>query len=753
MSCVYTGPSAEHIAFPVGGLGSGCFCIDGNGAFSHVSFRHRPNLNFEPNWFAALALKPGHAKVLEGPVPDWKIFGKRGNGIPGTSSNGLQGTTFGLPRFRRAEFRGEFPACRVSLRDPDIPLAVELEAGSPFVAGSSDATSLPVAWLRYRFTNPSEQEIDGAVFSFHASNFMRTPGGGNVEVLANDSGFVLGQVAGADAPHEAGWLAVESPGPEVSVDAAWFRGGWFDELSVLWEFIAAARARHHPPPADESGPSPGASLYVSLPRLQPGGETEVLLLISWYVPLSDVTANPGGDKPPGPHRPWVGERFEDHRILAAFWRENHHGLIKASEAFSAEISNLQLPPMVEEAVRANLSIMKSPTFLRTHDGRLWGYEGCCTAMGCCDGNCTHVYNSAQVFAELFPDLERGFRQTEFYDNQRENGEQFFRAALPIRQQPCPYPALDGQFGGIMKVWRDWKFTNDTAWLRSIWPRVRQAFEYGINRWDPDRRGVCAEEHHVTFDIEFYGPNPYSACFYIGALAAACEMASALREAPADWHVLHQKAVAQLEEDLFNGEYFYQRTEWTGMRSLPPESDGQLAEWKPGYASPEARALLRAEGPKYQYGPGILSNALLGLWLADTNGLAHGVDREKIRSHLLSVFRYNFRRGFWDHPNPQRSGYAMKDEAGLLLCSWPRGGRPMLPFVYSDEVWTGIEYEVASYLALLGHQEEALQLVEATRARYDGRRRNPFAEYECGLWYVRALASWNLIAGFKKAGPA
>jgi non-lysosomal glucosylceramidase len=108
-----------------------------------------------------------------------------------------------------------------------------------------------------------------------------------------------------------------------------------------------------------------------------------------------------------------------------------------------------------------------------------------------------------------------------------------------------------------------------------------------------------------------------------------------------------------------------------------------------------------------------------------------------------------------HANPGRPGYALGDEAGLLLCSWPRGGRPTLPFPYADEVWTGIEYQVASHLIAEGLVAEGLAMVKAVRARYDGLKRNPWNEYECGNYYARAMASWALLiacSGFWYSAP-
>jgi len=126
------------------------------------------------------------------------------------------------------------------------------------------------------------------------------------------------------------------------------------------------------------------------------------------------------------------------------------------------------------------------------------------------------------------------------------------------------------------------------------------------------------------------------------------------------------------------------------------------------------------------------------------GLADPIDTTKIKSHLLAVYKYNLRKNLSEHANPQRPSYALGDEGGLLLCTWPKGGKLSLPFVYSDEVWTGIEHQVASHLMLMGHVKEGLDILRASRDRYDGRIRNPFNEYECGHWYARALSSYGYI---------
>ena len=167
-----------------------------------------------------------------------------------------------------------------------------------------------------------------------------------------------------------------------------------------------------------------------------------------------------------------------------------------------------------------------------------------------------------------------------------------------------------------------------------------------------------------------------------------------------------------------------------------------------------QAFDRAQEEKYQVGAGCLSDQLLGQWMAHVTGLGHVLPEEHVKSAIHAVYRHNFKENLEDHANPQRI-YALGDEGGLLLCSWPRGSRPLLPFVYSDEVWTGIEYQVAAHLIYEGYVDEGVRIVRAVRNRYDGQRRNPWDEVECGNHYARALASWSLLlalSGFHYSAP-
>lgn len=751
---VYRGERLERVAFPLGGLGAGMICLEGAGALSHVSLRHRPEIFNEPLVFAALHVKGARpARLLEGPVPRWKIAHPWGSGFGG-AGNGLGGKDYGLPRFSSCRFQARFPFGRVELRDAAMPVRAAICGWSPFLPGNADDSGLPVAALEYSFRNPARRPRD-CVFSFHAANFMRLAGLKPEEESARvrplEGGFLLEQPAVEGLPASAGVFAAWVPDGGAVSDCAWFRGKWFDTLTTLWGHVAAGDVVSRPPHA-VGKPGGGGSIYLPF-RLPPGGTRTIELLFAWHVPRSDLRTGPADDAPaaadaaPRHYVPWYATRFADVGEVVETWQERYDLLREETLRFSDCFHDTTLPPEAVEAVAANLTILKSPTCLRQHDGRFWAWEGCCDCGGCCAGTCTHVWNYAQALPHLFPSLERGLRETEFLVSQDARGHQNFRSALPIRPTDHGFhAAADGQLGGLVKLYREWRISGDTAWMRELWPRARASLDYCIATWDPGRAGLPAEPHHNTYDIEFWGPDALCGGFYLSALQAAILMGRACGQDVSAYEELLARGRARMESELWNGAYFFQRVQWRELRATPPwQTPGGRADH-----SPEELALLEREGPKYQYGSGCLADGVLGDWLARVSGLPAVLDPRKVARHLAAVHRHNFREDLSGHANPQRPAYALGDEAGLLLCTWPRGGRPSLPFPYCDEVWTGFEYHVAAHLIMTGRKEKGLEIVRAARSRYDGRRRNPFNEIECGHWYARAMSSYSLLQALSGA---
>ncbi|HET9824593.1 MAG TPA: GH116 family glycosyl-hydrolase, partial [Chitinophagaceae bacterium] len=515
----YSGDHLNRIAFPIGGIGAGMFCLEGTGAISHMSVRNKPDVFNEPGMFAAISVKglENGAKVLEGAVPGWKKFGLRDAG------NGLGGSTAGLPRFHHAEFKARFPFAVIDLNDPELSLHVQVTGWSPFIPADDDNSSLPVAGLEYKIVNTSNNTMD-LVFSFNSKNFLRIEKGKNsISKIAD--GFILSETGTQENPSAKTDFGIFTDDNSAIIDYCWFRGGWWDPLTMTWNVISKTETRATDPVESNA---PGASIFVPF-KLAAGKYKLIKLMMAWYTPDSDLTAGASGPQKEncdpangcctspgalgldkydknfdGPfYKPWYSSRFRDIKEVADYWLQHYQELRDKSTLFKNAFYASTLPAEVTEVVAANLTILKSPTVLRQYDGRIWNWEGCADDWGCCHGSCTHVWNYAQALSHLFPALERSLRHTEFCEDQNAGGHQNFRARLPIKPADHGFhAAADGQLGGIMKVYREWRISGDNDWLRKMYPMVKASLDYCIRTWDPGNKGVIEEPHHNTYDIEF-----------------------------------------------------------------------------------------------------------------------------------------------------------------------------------------------------------------------------------------------------------
>jgi uncharacterized protein (DUF608 family) len=732
--------------------------LNGYGGLQDFSIRNRPALtaaqeeeDYRDAAFAVLHIPEKNiTRLVEGPFPKGKIYaqGMKPLGI-------LGGGHEGLPRFRKCSFRGEFPFGIVKLSDPLVGVDVEISGFNPFIPLDDKNSSIPCAILEYTVKNQTSETVNFQ-FSFHLSHLAQGAKAPGPDVSRNavipEAGVHLYNLE-EPASVKFGSAALGVIGNEPVIKAMWFRGGWFDSLSVLWRELGSGKFT--PNDGSHAGAARGrngGSILIH-GSLEAGEKITYPIVIAWYFPNVDYSfgaPKDDGDSGRDTWQPYYASQWTDARDVFNHVSRNYLELKKLTQAFHDTFFDTTLPGYVLEAVSANLAILKSPTLLRQSNGNLWGWEGCHPDRGCCPGSCTHVWNYAQSLAHLFPALERTLREQELLHSMDDRGHINFRAALPDGPvEHTFHAASDGQLGGLMKLYRDWEICGDRAWLEKLYPAATKSIDYCIRAWDPLRKGVLEEPHHNTYDIEFWGPDGMCTGFYIGALMAMAKLTAAMGESDRStaYRELAERGARTMDNILFNGEYYEQKVTWHGLQASLTEEQLQ----KMRLENPEEADLYASEGPKYQYGRGCISDGLFGIHLAALCGLETPLNQEHVLSSMRSIFSYNFRTSLWDHANPQRPGYALGDEPGLLLCTWPHGGKPTLPFVYSDEVWTGIEYQVAAHLISAGMIDEGLTIVKALRSRYDGQTRNPWNEYECGSYYARAMSSYALLlalSGFR-----
>ena len=768
----FEGASLTEVAFPIGGIGTGTVSLGGRGNLRDFEIFNRPAKgNVIPfTFFALWAKEDGKAptaKILEGKIPPPY---RNGFGEPQTQ---LQGVS----RFAKASFRAEYPQADVTLTDPEMPVTARLSAWNPFVPLNVHDSAIPAAIFEWTFTNTTNAPVDIALAA-SASNplTIKNEQGqyvnhGTVNSYRSDGslkGILMSQPDADKADPATGTIALSTTWPNPDVQTRWYRGGgWWDKCHLFWDAFSAS-GRLAPVIDSEAAPWTGdvcsLVMHASIPA---GSEVTIPIFYTWHF---SRMANPWGGEAVPVLDTYSGANYSDAWDAADYIARNFDRLKDDTSDWRSVIYGSTLPDYVLEAITSQASIMRSPTCLLLADGRFFGWEGCSDNSGCCHGNCTHVWNYEQAVAFLFPMLERTMRQTEFLHNTRETGNMAFRTHLPPGSTLLNFkPCADGQMGVVMQVYRDWKLSGDDAFLREIWPNMKLALEYAWtmtvdkmspplpetgNRsidspWDPDKDGVMEGEQHNTYDIEFYGPNTMCTAMYLGALRACEEIARYLGETDKadEYRSIYESGKSKVDADLWNGEYYFQLVKVLDGVIVPdhlksPDSAGcgPTCQCK---QSPGGKTASLGDGdiiPKYQYGEGCLSDQLLGQLNAHVAGLGYLLDPEHVKQAVKSIFDYNFRAPIGGFDNVQRV-YALNEEAGLLLCSWPYGNRPVLPFVYSDEVWTGIEYHVAAHLIYEGWVDEGLAVVKAVTDRYAGYNRNPWNEVECGHHYARAMASW------------
>ncbi|MBB6732392.1 hypothetical protein H7C18_15840 [Cohnella sp. CBP 2801] len=756
MKFTYTGVQTKEISFPLGGIGSGCIGLAGNGRLIDWEIFNKPN-KLSHNGFSFFAVKAERdgevklAKVLQGDLQA-PYTGEGKGKFEGYGYGPKRENLTGLPHFRDVSFNGPFPIAELVFDDAEDPIAVKLTAFNPFIPLNADDSSLPAAILTYEVTNRSDEPLDVSLVG-NLTNPARKEAVNTYFEREECRGFHLHSTAYGEDDPAFGDLTLATDCPDISYQSYWYRGGWFDNLTVFWkEFASPGRFKERmyetaSALGEDSRQWRDVCLLAAHRTVAQGETASFAFVISWNYPNYANDWNPGPGREKGPFPTWqnyYAKLFGNSVESAAYAFGNLARLERDTRKFREMLAGSTLPAEVIDAVSANLSILKSPTVLRLPDGSLYGFEGVHTNEGSCEGSCTHVWGYEQVTPFLFPDLARSMRDNHYRHAQFENGKVAFRLMLPPERTLAEnkfHAAADGQMADIVKTCREWKISGDEAWLRSVWPMVKKSLEYASDPtnedgWDRDKDGVMEGVQHHTLDVEAFGPNPFLSGMYHAALRAAATMAKALGdgEAAAEYEALLARGRKWIDENLFNGEYFVQKIDLQDARFPVDPELGEI---------------------KYQFGEtGCHIDQVLGQWHARVVGLGDVFDPEKTRSALRSVYKYNFMPVLREYANFCRI-YGLNDERGLLIATYPRGGSPKVPVPYAQECMNGFEYQAACHMIYEGLVEEGLDVVRAIRHRYDGERRNPWNEFECGSNYVRSMASYALLlalSGFVYDAP-
>lgn len=759
----YSSQFLDEVAMPLGGIGTGTVSIGGRGDLRDWELMNRGALGYLPAFklveptiangpFFALYYKEkdgeGKIKVLEGPVPVKEYYGDWG----------ANAVNSGFPRFESSVFSAAYPLAQINFLHQDVPVKVRLEAFNPLVVGDDDKSGIPVAVLRYVLTNTTDENVETAVCGM-IPNYIGTDGWSG-EPKGNYNEYKTGKgvkglymySSGVDTS-DVNWgtMALTTTSNEsVTYRTSWAKLGWNWTFREFWDdFVADGALVDHPEKKEgseedknigfigdavgqekEKIKTPPATLAVKA-NLAPGESKAITFLITWHFPN---------------RRAWDHGTHSGDEIVGNYYTTLYSDAWNAAEKTAAELPELEnetvqfvnalvssdIPDVLKEAGLFNLNNLRSQTVFRTADGLPFGFEGtgsiqgtkigAARSSGWGFGTCFHVWNYESTVPFLFGDLAFGFREVEFMHSIHENGAMSHRVGLPLDKNGTSFKhwAADGQMGTLIKIYREWQLSGDDERLRQMWPNVRNAMRFAwTGIWDQNKDGVMEGSQHNTMDINYVGPNPQMAGWYLGALRASEEMASYLGDDAfaKECRTLYEKGRDWIDGNIFNGEYYEQQI---------PEGESKVA----------------------QLGKGCLVDQLVGQYLAHTAGLGYVLDQEHVQTTLKSIMKYNHVKNFNEHFNTFRS-YGLGDEEGLIMASYPHGELLDFPFPYYTEIMTGFEYSTAAHMIYEDQLEAGLKVFEAIRNRFDGYKRNPFNEGEYGHRYARAMAAWAGILAYTK----
>ena len=739
--------NAGAISFPLGGIGAGSVGLAGDGRLIDFEWFHRPN-RCSINPFSHFAIKA----EAEGALRDCRVLqgdlqsGYMGN--PGTGrelwvyGNGAdRGTMAGLVHFSNTVFQGPFPIAQIKYQDPAFPGCIQLQAMNPLIPMNDRDSSLPAAFFQFTLENTTKESLEYTL-AFSCNNLFG-PGTRNTYYAKDGISGICMTGSREDTDPLFGNAVIAALDGTTTYQEHWYRGGWFDEITSFWrdfQKTGPLQNRAYSQPGDGTT---DVCTIASHTRLAPGEKTQLRFLLTWYVPWTEKY----WDKKHPRWKTYYASLFKDARQVAAYCYREWNRLWNETKMFSDALFTSSLPEPMLDAIQGTLAVLKSTTCLRLENGEFYGWEGVTEQNGSCEGTCSHVWNYAWALAYLFPSLERSIRETELRYNVYPDGKMGMRTTLPLGSPPWGFRAcLDGQMGTVLKLYREWKISGENDFLRRYWEKIKKILQYAWSsanpdRWDPARSGVLTGRQHHTLDMELFGPSSWLEGFYLAALRAAAEMARAMDDTPAaaEFDTIFDKGRIWMEENLWNGSYYIQKIHLNDKSILASYEMGELINAE-GYWNEESGEI------KYQIGHGCAIDQVVAAWYGDLLGLGEIFEPTRRKLALQSIYQNNF-KSMRDLHNPCRV-FCLNDERGVIMCSWDAAEKtPAIPLTYAQEVMTGFEYALAGNMLQCGMEEEAIEIVSAVRERYDGHKRNPWAELECDASYARSMASYALLLAY------
>ena len=639
-------------------------------------------------------------------------------------------------------FEATYPMATIRYKSHDLPVEITLTAYSPFIPLDVENSGLPATILSFDIKNLSGSamqigligwlENKAGIYSAKKGEHKRY----NKAFRENGLAAIEGQLRSIDPKSDP--IAKKSDVGSLCIGSLHDRSAIYTQIKLpltddIFSTLPDSGSTDLPDSgrtdfpdarsteADMDEPLIGAVVNSFI--IQSGASATGNYVISWHFP--NLNLDKRFHKLQGDGR-YYATKFDSAIAVVRYVKTHFDYLSNTSKLWkNTWYDETTLPHWFAERTFLNISTLATTTCHRFTTGRFWAWEG----VGSCEGTCTHVWQYAQAVGRIFPELERDTRQrVDLGIALMDNGGIRFRGELETR------PAVDGQAGTILRIYREHQMCPDAAFLAHNWTNIKMAVDYLISL-DKDHDGMEDTPVENTLDAMWDGEIAWIVGLCIAAVAAGRAMALEIGDEPfaEKCRSYVDKGRSNMEEKLFNGEYFIH---------LPDPVKGRK-----GLGS---------------YNTCHIDQVLGQAWTFQV-GLPRVLDKRKTISALRSLWKYNFTTDVGPYIKDHIGGrpYALPGEGGMIMNTNPSneprpfGDTAAWQIGYFNECMSGFEHQVAAHMMAEGMTDESLVLTRTVHDRYHAAKRNPFNEIECSDHYARAMASYGTFitaCGFEFHGP-
>lgn len=627
-------------------------------------------------------------------------------------------------------FEATYPVATITYSDPGFPVKVTLHAFSPFIPGNALESGLPATIQSITVKNISDDVVAMDILGWLENKMLCY-----TEKTEKDFNRANSTVK---EDHLQGIHLHCSTGNEKLKQAPDFGDMFFGSLTSEATCIAdvisgkeeeARRIKY----LVNNNRNAQVGGIIQTYHLQPQKEINADFIISWFTPNICFDCLPEDLRPgnlkgmtvKGANAHFYSTQFKNAAEVAAYIAKHYDRLKSKTMLWKDTWYNSSLPYWFLERTFVNISTLATTTTHRFQSGRYYAWEG----IGCCHGNCTHVYQYAQAVSRIFPELERDTRERVDLGIGYDEKEGMIR----IRGEETG-PSVDGQAGTLLRIYREHQMSRDDSFLKKNWPKIKKAVIFIMNL-DKNNDGMEDTPMENTLDAKWHGEIAWIVGLCIAGVKAGQAMAEEMKDKAfarrcADYV---SKGSRNMEAYLFNGEYFIHRAD-------PKIGKKEIGSFNTCHID-------------QVYGQS---------WAWQVN-LGRVLSKGKTMSALQALWKYNYMPdvGPYIKKHPGGRFYALAGDGGMVMNTNPRneenpyGNAKAWQVGYFNECMSGFEHQVAAHMMAEGMIEESLVLTRSIHDRYHAYKRNPFNEIECSDHYGRAMASYGTFisaCGFTYHGP-